>query len=115
MFFLQDQLMRCFLPSLHEHFHKQSIRTSPYLSKVPSRCLAMLYDAIIPCTALKTHQPRSPQWVITMFRSLPFHVSLRVWDYFFYEGTIALITVSLALVSLFAGTHVSPIPRSVLL
>jgi hypothetical protein len=41
---------------------------------------------------------------MTMFRSLPFHVSLRVWDYFFYEGPIALITVSLALTSLFSGT-----------
>jgi hypothetical protein len=41
---------------------------------------------------------------MTMFRSLPFHVSLRVWDYFFYEGTIALITVSLALTSIFSGT-----------
>lgn len=75
MFFLQDQLMRCFLPNLHDHFHKQSIRTSSYITK----------------------------WVITMFRSLPFHVSMRVWDYFFYEGTIALITVSLALTSIFSG------------
>jgi hypothetical protein len=39
MFFLQDQLMRCFLPNLHDHFHKQSIRTSSYITKVdPHSC-----------------------------------------------------------------------------
>jgi hypothetical protein len=39
MFFLQDQLMRCFLPNLHDHFHRQSIRTSSYITKVdPFTC-----------------------------------------------------------------------------
>lgn len=76
MSFLQEQLLRCFLPELHHHFQQQAIRTSTYISK----------------------------WIMTLFRNLPYHVSLRVWDYFFYEGKIAFLTVSLALLSLFAST-----------
>ncbi|XP_038700629.1 EVI5-like protein [Tripterygium wilfordii] len=65
-----DQLMKEHLPKLGEHFTQQMINPSMYAS----------------------------QWFITVFSySFPFHLALRIWDVFLYEGVKIVFKVGLAL------------------
>ncbi|KMT18449.1 hypothetical protein BVRB_2g025940 [Beta vulgaris subsp. vulgaris] len=65
-----DLLVREYLPKLGEHFSQEMINPSMYAS----------------------------QWFITVFSySFPFHLSLRIWDVFLYEGVKVVFRVGLAL------------------
>ncbi|GLT33986.1 hypothetical protein SLA2020_085360 [Shorea laevis] len=65
-----DQLVREHLPKLGEHFSQEMINPSMYAS----------------------------QWFITVFSySFPFHLALRIWDIFLYEGVKIVFKVGLAL------------------
>ncbi|XP_059670528.1 uncharacterized protein LOC132316046 isoform X2 [Cornus florida] len=65
-----DHLMREYLPKLGEHFTQEMINPSMYAS----------------------------QWFITVFSySFPFHLSLRIWDAFLFEGVKIVFKVGLAL------------------
>ncbi|KAG2710747.1 hypothetical protein I3843_04G041900 [Carya illinoinensis] len=65
-----DHLVREHLPKLGEHFSQEMINPSMYAS----------------------------QWFITVFSySFPFHLALRVWDVFLYEGVKIVFKVGLAL------------------
>ncbi|KAK6913442.1 Rab-GTPase-TBC domain [Dillenia turbinata] len=65
-----DHMMREHLPKLGEHFTKEMINPSMYAS----------------------------QWFITVFTySFPFHLALRIWDVFLYEGVKIVFQVGLAL------------------
>ncbi|XP_050269922.1 uncharacterized protein LOC126713988 isoform X1 [Quercus robur] len=65
-----DQLVREYLPKLGEHFTQEMINPSMYAS----------------------------QWFITVFSySFPFHLALRIWDVFLYEGVKIVFKVGLAL------------------
>ncbi|GAB4827452.1 hypothetical protein Ancab_034336 [Ancistrocladus abbreviatus] len=65
-----DHLMREHLPKLGEHFSQEMINPSMYAS----------------------------QWFITVFSySFPFHLALRIWDVFLYEGVKIVFKVGLAL------------------
>ncbi|KAK4765941.1 hypothetical protein SAY87_007583 [Trapa incisa] len=65
-----DHLMREQLPKLGEHFTAEMINTSMYAS----------------------------QWFITVFSySFPFHLALRIWDVFLFEGVKIVFKVGLAL------------------
>ncbi|GJW63783.1 EVI5-like protein [Tanacetum coccineum] len=65
-----DLLMREYMPKLGEHFTQEMINPSMYGS----------------------------QWFITVFSySFPFHLALRIWDVFLYEGVKIVFKVGLAL------------------
>ncbi|KAL7602123.1 uncharacterized protein LOC111919900 [Lactuca sativa] len=65
-----DRLMREYMPKLGEHFTEEMINPSMYGS----------------------------QWFITVFSySFPFHLALRIWDVFLYEGVKIVFKVGLAL------------------
>ncbi|CAK9320059.1 unnamed protein product [Citrullus colocynthis] len=65
-----DNLVREQLPKLGEHFTREMINPSMYAS----------------------------QWFITVFSySFPFHLALRIWDVFLYEGVTIVFKVGLAL------------------
>ncbi|KAK7860433.1 uncharacterized protein LOC112010922 [Quercus suber] len=65
-----DNLAREYLPKLGEHFTQEMINPSMYAS----------------------------QWFITVFSySFPFHLALRIWDVFLYEGVQIVFKVGLAL------------------
>ncbi|XP_022978588.1 EVI5-like protein isoform X1 [Cucurbita maxima] len=65
-----DNLVREQLPKLGEHFTQEMINPSMYAS----------------------------QWFITVFSySFPFHLALRIWDVFLYEGVTIVFKVGLAL------------------
>ncbi|KAL8195381.1 hypothetical protein R6Q57_025784 [Mikania cordata] len=65
-----DLLMREYMPKLGEHFTQETINPSIYGS----------------------------QWFITVFSySFPFHLDLRIWDVFLYEGVKIVFKVGLAL------------------
>ncbi|KAL9231355.1 hypothetical protein vseg_006592 [Gypsophila vaccaria] len=65
-----DQLVKEQLPKLGEHFSQEMINPSMYAS----------------------------QWFITVFAySFPFHLALRIWDVFLYEGVKVVFRVGLAL------------------
>ncbi|KAJ8751881.1 hypothetical protein K2173_026085 [Erythroxylum novogranatense] len=65
-----DLLMKEHLPKLGEHFTQEMINPSMYAS----------------------------QWFITVFSySFPFHLTLRIWDVFLYEGVKIVFKVGLAL------------------
>ncbi|XP_068302707.1 uncharacterized protein [Pyrus communis] len=65
-----DQLVKEHLPKLGEHFTQEMINPSMYAS----------------------------QWFITVFSySFPFHLALRIWDVFLYEGVRIVFKVGLAL------------------
>ncbi|KAJ0099169.1 hypothetical protein Patl1_21552 [Pistacia atlantica] len=65
-----DHLVREHLPKLGEHFTKEMINPSMYAS----------------------------QWFITVFSySFPFHLALRIWDVFLFEGVKIVFKVGLAL------------------
>nr|GEZ32634.1 EVI5-like protein [Tanacetum cinerariifolium] len=65
-----DHLMREYMPKLGEHFTQEMINPSMYGS----------------------------QWFITVFSySFPFHLALRIWDVFLYEGVKIVFKVGLAL------------------
>lgn len=65
-----DHLVREHLPKLGEHFTQEMINPSMYAS----------------------------QWFITVFSySFPFHLALRIWDVFLYEGVKIVFKVGLAL------------------
>ncbi|KAL0454581.1 UNVERIFIED_CONTAM: EVI5-like protein [Sesamum latifolium] len=67
--FQLDQLVKEHLPKLGEHFAKEMINPSMYAS----------------------------QWFITVFSySFPFHLALRIWDVFLFEGAIIIFKVGLA-------------------
>lgn len=68
--FQLDNLVKEHLPKLGEHFAKEMINPSMYAS----------------------------QWFITVFSySFPFHLAIRVWDVFLYEGVKIVFKVGLAL------------------
>ncbi|XP_050103248.1 uncharacterized protein LOC126583000 isoform X1 [Malus sylvestris] len=68
--FQLDQLVKEHLPKLGEHFSQEMINPSMYAS----------------------------QWFITVFSySFPFHLALRIWDVFLYEGVRIVFKVGLAL------------------
>ncbi|KAL3723455.1 hypothetical protein ACJRO7_035612 [Eucalyptus globulus] len=65
-----DQLVKGHLPKLGEHFSDEMINPSMYAS----------------------------QWFITVFAySFPFHLALRIWDVFLFEGVKIVFKVGLAL------------------
>jgi len=65
-----ERLVREHMPKLGEHFIEEMINPSMYAS----------------------------QWFITVFSySFPFHITLRVWDVFLYEGIKVVFQVGLAL------------------
>lgn len=65
-----DHLVKEHLPKLGEHFSQEMINPSMYAS----------------------------QWFITVFSySFPFHLALRIWDVFLYEGVKVVFRVGLAL------------------
>ncbi|CAO2825468.1 unnamed protein product [Amaranthus hypochondriacus] len=65
-----DLLVKEYLPKLGEHFSQEVINPSMYAS----------------------------QWFITVFSySFPFHLTLRIWDVFLYEGMKVVFRVGLAL------------------
>ncbi|CAH9106998.1 unnamed protein product [Cuscuta europaea] len=65
-----DRLVKDFMPKLGEHFSQEMINPSMYAS----------------------------QWFITVFSySFPFHLALRIWDVFLYEGVNIVFKVGLAL------------------
>ncbi|KAJ1380797.1 Rab-GTPase-TBC domain [Sesbania bispinosa] len=65
-----ERLVREHLPKLGEHFSREMINPSMYAS----------------------------QWFITVFSySFPFHLALRIWDVFLYEGVKIVFKVGLAL------------------
>ncbi|KAK7273219.1 hypothetical protein RIF29_14268 [Crotalaria pallida] len=65
-----EQLVREYLPKLGEHFSQEMINPSMYAS----------------------------QWFITVFSySFPFHLALRIWDVFLFEGVKIVFKVGLAL------------------
>ncbi|KAJ1414012.1 Rab-GTPase-TBC domain, partial [Sesbania bispinosa] len=65
-----ERLVREHLPKLGEHFSLEMINPSMYAS----------------------------QWFITVFSySFPFHLALRIWDVFLYEGVKIVYKVGLAL------------------
>ncbi|XP_058778857.1 uncharacterized protein LOC131652887 [Vicia villosa] len=65
-----ERLVREHLPKLGEHFSQEMINPSMYAS----------------------------QWFITVFSySFPFHLALRIWDVFLYEGVKIVFKVGLAL------------------
>ncbi|KAM3707582.1 hypothetical protein ACJW31_02G035400 [Castanea mollissima] len=65
-----DNLVREYLPKLGEHFTQEMINPSMYAS----------------------------QWFITVFSySFPFHLALRIWDVFLYEGVKIVFKVGLAI------------------
>lgn len=65
-----ERLVREYMPKLGEHFVEEMINPSMYAS----------------------------QWFITVFSySFPFHITLRVWDVFLYEGIKVVFQVGLAL------------------
>uniref|UniRef100_A0A6N2LFS0 Rab-GAP TBC domain-containing protein n=1 Tax=Salix viminalis TaxID=40686 RepID=A0A6N2LFS0_SALVM len=65
-----DRLMKEQMPKLGEHFTQEMINPSMYAS----------------------------QWFITVFSySFPFHLALRIWDVFLYEGVKIVFKVGLAL------------------
>ncbi|KAL8137407.1 hypothetical protein V2J09_003408 [Rumex salicifolius] len=65
-----DRLVKEHLPKLGEHFTEEMINPSMYAS----------------------------QWFITVFSySFPFHLALRIWDVFLYEGVKVIFRVGLAL------------------
>ncbi|XP_022862147.1 EVI5-like protein isoform X2 [Olea europaea var. sylvestris] len=65
-----DHLVKDHLPKLGEHFAQEMINPSMYAS----------------------------QWFITVFSySFPFHLALRIWDVFLYEGVKIVFKVGLAL------------------
>lgn len=65
-----DLLVKEYLPKLGEHFSQEMINPSMYAS----------------------------QWFITVFSySFPFHLALRIWDVFLYEGVKVVFRVGLAL------------------
>ncbi|GMH20689.1 hypothetical protein Nepgr_022530 [Nepenthes gracilis] len=65
-----DHLVSEYLPKLGEHFSQEMINPSMYAS----------------------------QWFITVFSySFPFHLALRIWDIFLYEGVKIIFKVGLAL------------------
>lgn len=65
-----ERLVREHLPKLGEHFTQEMINPSMYAS----------------------------QWFITVFSySFPFHLALRIWDVFLYEGVKIVFKVGLAL------------------
>ncbi|KAJ6926672.1 hypothetical protein NC651_010935 [Populus alba x Populus x berolinensis] len=67
---LFDLLMKEHMPKLGEHFTQEMINPSMYAS----------------------------QWFITVFSySFPFHLALRIWDVFLYEGVKIVFKVGLAL------------------
>ncbi|KAF9663926.1 hypothetical protein SADUNF_Sadunf17G0102800 [Salix dunnii] len=66
-----DCLMKEHMPKLGEHFTQEMINPSMYAS----------------------------QWFITVFLySFPFHLALRIWDVFLYEGVKIVFKVGLALI-----------------
>ncbi|XP_051146359.1 uncharacterized protein LOC127261958 isoform X3 [Andrographis paniculata] len=65
-----DHLVKEYIPMVSEHFTKEMINPSMYAS----------------------------QWFITVFSySFPFHLALRIWDVFLYEGVKIVFKVGLAL------------------
>lgn len=67
-----DHLVKEHLPKLGEHFTKEMINPSMYAS----------------------------QWFITVFSySFPFHLALRIWDVFLFEGVKIVFKVGLALLT----------------
>ncbi|XP_021749540.1 EVI5-like protein [Chenopodium quinoa] len=65
-----DLLVKEYLPKLGDHFSQELINPSMYAS----------------------------QWFITVFSySFPFHLALRIWDVFLYEGVKVVFRVGLAL------------------
>lgn len=65
-----DNLVKEHLPKLGDHFAQETINPSMYAS----------------------------QWFITVFSySFPFHLALRIWDVFLYEGVKVVFRVGLAL------------------
>ncbi|CAK7335161.1 unnamed protein product [Dovyalis caffra] len=67
---LFDRLVKEHMPKLGEHFTQEMINPSMYAS----------------------------QWFITVFSySFPFHLALRIWDVFLYEGVKIVFKVGLAL------------------
>ncbi|KAL0291818.1 UNVERIFIED_CONTAM: EVI5-like protein [Sesamum calycinum] len=68
--FQLDHLVKEYLPKLGEHFAQEMINPSMYAS----------------------------QWFITVFSySFPFHLALRIWDVFLFEGVKIVFKVGLAL------------------
>ncbi|KAI4306611.1 hypothetical protein L6164_029872 [Bauhinia variegata] len=77
-----EQLVREHLPKLGEHFSQEMISPTMYAS----------------------------QWFITVFSySLPFHLALRIWDVFLYEGIKIVFRVGLALLK-YRHDHLLKLP-----
>ncbi|KAI4305240.1 hypothetical protein L6164_028618 [Bauhinia variegata] len=77
-----EQLVKEHLPKLGEHFTREMINPSMYAS----------------------------QWFITVFSySFPFHLALRIWDVFLYEGVKVVFRVGLAILK-YRHDHLVKLP-----
>lgn len=74
-FFVQEQLMRKYMPALQQRLESFHITSSVYATK----------------------------WYLTLFLGFPFALATRLWDLFLFWGLDMLVCVSLALLKLHEG------------
>lgn len=72
-FYVQEELMRRYLPSIYARLEACHVTTSIYATK----------------------------WYLTLFLGFPFPVATRIWDLFLFYGLDMLVCVALALLKLF--------------
>ncbi|KAJ7204407.1 rab-GTPase-TBC domain-containing protein [Mycena pura] len=82
--YVQERITEHMMPDVYAAFRKHTISTTSYATK----------------------------WYITLFsNSVPFQTQLRLWDAFLLEGTDLFVAVAVAIVWVYRGAYLVPLPN----